>query len=85
MAMLWRITFWKSGRMVKRIFFLSVHAPYVKLNTTWYIVRAAVSAASVETGGRLTGTGMFRNNAASEMLRKGVPLSAISEELGHKC
>lgn len=66
-------------------FFLSVHAPYVKLNTTWHIVKAAVSAAGVETDGRLTGTRMFRHNAASTMLRKGVPLPAISEELGHKC
>ena len=66
-------------------FFLSVHAPYVKLNTTWHIVKGAVSAAGVETGGRLTGTRMFRHNAASAMLRKGVPRPAISEELGHKC
>ena len=66
-------------------FFLSAKAPYVKLNTTWCIVRKAVSAAGVETAGRLTGTRMFRHNAASTMLRKGVPLPAISEELGHKC
>lgn len=66
-------------------FFLSVHAPYVKLNTTWHIVRAVVSAAGVETSGRLVGTRMFRHNAASTMLRKGVPLPAIAEELGHKC
>lgn len=66
-------------------FFLSVHAPYVKLNTTWHIVKAVVSAAGVETSDRLTGTRMFRHNAASAMLKKGVPLPAISEELGHKC
>lgn len=66
-------------------FFLSANAPYVRLNTTWHIVRAVVSAAGVETTGRLTGTRMFRHNAASTMLRKGVPLPAISEELGHKC
>lgn len=66
-------------------FFLSVQAPYVKLNTTWHIVKAVVSAAGVETAGRLTGTRMFRHNAASAMLRKGVPLPSISEELGHKC
>lgn len=66
-------------------FFLSVHAPYVKLNTTWHIVKAVVSAAGVETADRLTGTRMFRHNAASAMLKKGVPLPAISEELGHKC
>lgn len=66
-------------------FFLSANAPYVRLNTTWHIVRAVVSAAGVETAGRLTGTRMFRHNAASTMLRKGVPLPAISDELGHKC
>ena len=66
-------------------FFLSVHAPYVKLNTTWHIVKAVVSAAGIETSGRLTGTRMFRHNVASTMLRKGIPLPAISEELGHKC
>ncbi len=66
-------------------FFLSVNAPHVKLNTTWHIVRAVVSASGVETTGRLVGTRMFRHNAASTMLRKGVPLPAISEELGHKC
>ena len=66
-------------------FFLSVHAPYVKLNTTWHIVKAVVSAAGVETSGRLTGTRMFRHNVASTMLRKGIPLPAISEELGHNC
>ena len=65
-------------------FFLSVNAPYVKLNTTWHIVKAAVTAAGIATEGRLTGTRMFRHNAASKMLRKGVPLPAISEELGHK-
>ena len=51
--------------------FLSVRAPYVKLNTTWHIVRAVVSAAGVETTSRLVGTRMFRHNAASTMLRKG--------------
>ena len=56
----------------------------MKLNTTWHIVKGTVSAAGVETGGRLTGTRMFRHNAASAMLRKGVPLPAISEELRHK-
>lgn len=66
-------------------FFLSVHAPYVRLRTTWHIVKKVVSSAGVETRGRLTGTRMFRHNAASTMLRKGVPLPAISEELGHKC
>lgn len=65
-------------------FFLSVKAPYVKLNTTWHIVKSIVSAAGVETEGRLTGTRMFRHNAATAMLRNGVPLPAIAEELGHR-
>ncbi len=64
--------------------FLSVHAPYVKLNTTWHIVKAIVIAAEIEIKGRLTGTRMFRHNVASSMLKKGVPLSVISEELGHR-
>lgn len=68
----------------KDYFFLSVHAPYVKLKTTWHIIKAAVSSAGVETVNRLTGTRMFRHNVASSMLRKGVPLSAIAEELGHR-
>ena len=65
-------------------FFLSIKAPYVKLNTTWHIVKAIVSAAGVDTEGRLTGTRMFRHNAATSMLRNGVPLPAIAEELGHR-
>lgn len=68
----------------KDYFFLSVKAPYVRLKTTWHIVKSIVSAAGVETEGRLTGTRMFRHNAASSMLRKGVPLPAISEGLGHR-
>src|SRR5699024_899065 len=66
-------------------FFLSVPAPYVKLNTTWHIVKCAVSAAVVVAGGRLTGTTLVRHNASSAMLRRGVPLPAIPDELGHKC
>lgn len=65
-------------------FFLSVKAPHVKLKTTWHIIKAVVMGAGVVTEGRLTGTRMFRHNAASSMLRKGVPLPAISEELGHR-
>lgn len=56
-----------------------------KLDTTWPIVKAAVSTAGIKTDGRLTGTRMVRRNAASTMLRKGIPLPAISEELRHKC
>lgn len=65
-------------------FFLSVNAPHGKLKITWGIVKAVVSAAGVGTDGRLTGTRMFRHNVASSMLRKGVPLPAITETLGHR-
>lgn len=65
-------------------FFLSVNAPYVKMKTTWHIIKSVVVEAGVETDGRSTGTRMFRHNVASSMLRKGVPLPAISEELGHR-
>ena len=68
----------------KDYFFLSVKAPYVKLNTTWHIVKKVVSAAGVDTEGRLTGTRMFRHNAASSMLRKGIPLPVIAEGFGHQ-
>lgn len=65
-------------------FFLSAHAPYVKLKTTWDIISAIVKRAGLETDDRPTGTRMFRHNAASTMLRKGIPLSVIAEELGHR-
>jgi len=65
-------------------FFLSVNAPHIRLKTTWHIVKTVVSSAGVETDGRLTGTRMFRHNVASSMLRKGVPLPVIAEELGHR-
>jgi site-specific recombinase XerD len=65
-------------------FFLSVNAPHIRLKTTWHIVKTVVSSAGVETNGRLTGTRMFRHNAASSMLRKGIPLPVIAEELGHR-
>ncbi len=64
-------------------FFLSANAPYTKLKCTWDIIKNAVSAAGVETDRRPTGTRMFRHNAASSMLRKGIPLPVIAEELGH--
>jgi len=64
-------------------FFLSMKAPYTKMNTTWNIVKKAVTSAGVNTNENLTGTRMFRHNVASSMLKKGIPLSVISEELGH--
>lgn len=65
-------------------FFLSAHAPYVKLKSTWNIIKAIVEGAGMEPDGRPAGTRMLRHNAASTMLSKGVPLPVIAEELGHR-
>lgn len=64
--------------------FLTVNAPHSKLKVTWGIVKKAIEKADVNTNNRLTGTRMFRHNAASTMVRKGIPLPIIAEELGHK-
>ncbi len=64
--------------------FLTVNAPHKKLESTWNIIKSAVSAAGIDTNGRITGTRMFRHNVASTMLKKGVPLPTIAEELGHR-
>lgn len=64
--------------------FLTEHAPHKKLENTWDIIKSAVTAAGVDKDGRIAGTRMFRHNAASAMLKKGVSLPAIAEELGHR-
>ena len=64
--------------------FLTVNTPHSKLKITWSIVKNVVEKAGVNTDNRLTGTRMFRHNAASTMVRKGIPLPVIAEELGHK-
>lgn len=42
-----------------------------------------ISNAGIQSAGRIYGTRMTRHSTASRMLRKGVPLSVISEALGH--
>lgn len=64
--------------------FLTKNVPHSKLTNTWLIVKNAVERAGVNTANRLTGTRMFRHNVASTMVRKGIPLPVIAEELGHK-
>lgn len=64
-------------------FFLSTHAPYTRLKCIWNIIKDVVSAAGVEADERPVGTRIFRHNAASEMLKKGIPLPVIAEGLGH--
>ena len=48
-----------------------------------HILFKSVSAAGVEPNGRSFGTRITRHSTASKMLRQGVPLSVISEALGH--
>ena len=64
--------------------FLSANMPYSKLNVTWHIVKNSIESAGVTTTNRLTGTRMFRHNVASTMVKRGIPLPVIAEELGHK-
>lgn len=64
-------------------FFLKAVAPFEKLRSIGSIISDIVDMAGIETKGRSSGPRMFRHNAASTMVRKGVPLPAISESLGH--
>ena len=43
-----------------------------------------MEGAGVKTDDRPVGTRVFRHNAASTMLSKGIPLPVIAEELGHR-
>jgi len=47
------------------------------------ILEHIVSDAGIEKNGRISGTRITRHSTASRMLRHGVPLSVISETLGH--
>lgn len=66
------------------VFFLSAHAPFSELDTITHIIKNIIVLAGIDAAGRECGPRMFRHNAASTMVKKGVPLPAISEELGHK-
>lgn len=66
------------------VFFLSARAPFIELKTITHIIKNIILLSGIDTKGRGCGPRMFRHNAASTMVKKGVPLPAISEELGHK-
>jgi integrase len=67
--------------------FLRSFAPYEKLNTSgtiYEILEKMEEKAGVQKKERITGSRMTRHNAASAMLRSGVPMPDISAALGHK-
>lgn len=67
--------------------FLRSFAPYEKLKgagSIYVILDKMEKKAAIKKEGRIIGSRMTRHNAASSMLRAGVPMSDISAALGHK-
>lgn len=66
--------------------FLRSLAPYHQLGTgaIYPILEKMEILAGIQKEGRITGSRMTRHNAASAMLRAGVPMSDISATLGHR-
>lgn len=66
--------------------FLSWTAPFRPLRDhsgIYNILRSILAEAGIEPDGRISGTRMTRHSYASKMLREGVPLTVISQALGH--
>jgi site-specific recombinase XerD len=66
--------------------FLQKNAPFEPITThaaCWKILHNAFREAGILKEGRICGTRLTRHNAASRMLRKGIPLPVISAALGH--
>lgn len=66
--------------------FLRKKAPFEPIAThtaCWNILHKAFREAGILKEGRICGTRLTRHNAASRMLRKGIPLPTISAVLGH--
>lgn len=67
--------------------FLRELAPFTRLNGEGSSIRVVISKmealAGISNAGRSTGSRMTRHNAASSMLRSGVPMADISAVLGH--
>lgn len=57
--------------------------PLVEHSGIYNVLRKVLAEADIEPDGRISGTRMTRHSYASRMLRNGVPLSVISEALGH--
>lgn len=67
--------------------FLRSLAPFEKLAgapAVYFILQKMEERAGISKKERITGSRMTRHNAASAMLRAGVPMSDISAALGHK-
>jgi len=67
--------------------FLRSFAPYEKLDgagSIYVILEKMEEKSAIKKRGRIIGSRMTRHNAASSMLRSGVPMSDISAALGHK-
>jgi integrase len=66
--------------------FLQTNAPFEHItahSACWKIMHNAFGKAGILKEGRICGTRLTRHNAASRMLRKGIPLTTISAILGH--
>ncbi len=66
--------------------FLTKNAPFTPLSghaACYKILFNTVNESSVQNEGRIYGTRITRHSTASRLLRQGVPLSVISEALGH--
>lgn len=66
--------------------FLRSLAPYsqLKAGAIHPILEKMEALTGIQTKGRITGSRMTRHNAASAMLRAGIPMSDISATLGHR-
>jgi site-specific recombinase XerD len=66
--------------------FMRSLAPYEQLTVgaIWRILSLMDQTAGIKKHGCISGSRMTRHNAASSMLRSGVPMSDISSLLGHK-
>jgi len=66
--------------------FIRILAPYIPLRdhaAVYYIIRSAFSKADNPFDQRSCGTTLLRHNAASMMLRNGIPQETIAAVLGH--
>ena len=66
--------------------FLSKAAPFHPLvdhSSIYNVLRKVLVEADVAPQGRISGTRMSRHSYASQLLRRGIPLTVISEALGH--
>lgn len=66
--------------------FLSKVAPFHPLvdhSSIYNVLRKVLVEADVAPQGRISGTRMSRHSYASQLLRRGIPLTVISEALGH--